>query len=154
MSYKKGMRQHLPQTTADSESSSDIVFARERLSLRTRDPRASLIDINELSRRLSIAKGTLYNWVYLRRIPFVKAGRACDSISIRCLMHSAGALQSERLAGGRGDSMALYQRGRIWYADYYANGERIQESTGTANKREAEKILGPPHIRSPAWSFR
>ncbi len=37
--------------------------------------------------------------------------------------------------------MALYQRGRIWYADYYANGERFQESTGTANKREAEKIL-------------
>ncbi|MGO9616684.1 MAG: helix-turn-helix domain-containing protein [Bryobacteraceae bacterium] len=35
----------------------------------------TLIDINELSRRLSIAKGTLYNWVYLRRIPFVKAGR-------------------------------------------------------------------------------
>lgn len=34
-----------------------------------------LIDINELSRRLSVAKGTLYNWVYLRRIPFVKAGR-------------------------------------------------------------------------------
>jgi integrase len=37
--------------------------------------------------------------------------------------------------------MALYQRGRIWYADYYANGERIQESTGTANRREAEKHL-------------
>jgi excisionase family DNA binding protein len=35
----------------------------------------TLIDINELSRRLSVAKGTLYNWVYLRRIPFVKAGR-------------------------------------------------------------------------------
>jgi hypothetical protein len=35
--------------------------------------------------------------------------------------------------------MALYQRGRIWYADYYANGERFQESTGTAHKREAEK---------------
>jgi excisionase family DNA binding protein len=69
------MRQHLPQTTADSETSSDIAFARERFSLSARDPRASLIDINELSRRLSIAKGTLYNWVYLRRIPFVKAGR-------------------------------------------------------------------------------
>ena len=42
-----------------------------------RDPKASrtLIDINELSRRLSIAKGTLYNWVYLRRIPYIKAGR-------------------------------------------------------------------------------
>lgn len=37
--------------------------------------------------------------------------------------------------------MALYQRGRIWYADYYANGERFQESTGTANKREAERFL-------------
>jgi excisionase family DNA binding protein len=40
-------------------------------------PRASsLIDINELSVQLSIKKGTLYNWVYLRRIPFVKAGRS------------------------------------------------------------------------------
>ena len=37
--------------------------------------------------------------------------------------------------------MALYRRGRIWYADYYADGERIQESTGTANRREAEKFL-------------
>jgi integrase len=37
--------------------------------------------------------------------------------------------------------MALYRRGRIWYADYYANGERLQESTGTANRREAEKHL-------------
>src|SRR5271166_6531227 len=45
-------------------------------------------------------------------------------------------------AGGRGaDDMAIYQRGRIWYADYYANGERLQESTGTANRREAEKFL-------------
>ena len=37
--------------------------------------------------------------------------------------------------------MALYQRGRVWYADYYAGSARVQESTGTANKREAEKIL-------------
>jgi hypothetical protein len=28
----------------------------------------TLVDINELSRRLSVPKGTLYNWVYLRRI--------------------------------------------------------------------------------------
>jgi excisionase family DNA binding protein len=35
----------------------------------------NLIDINELSLRLSVPKGTLYNWVYLRRIPFIKAGR-------------------------------------------------------------------------------
>src|SRR5947209_5154258 len=39
--------------------------------------------------------------------------------------------------------MALYRRkeGGHWYADYYAHGERIQESTKTANKREAEKYL-------------
>lgn len=42
----------------------------------------TLIDINELVRRLSVAKGTLYNRVYLRRIPFVKAGR--------CVRLSAG----------------------------------------------------------------
>ena len=36
----------------------------------------TLIDIDELAHRLSVAKGTLYNWVYLRRIPFVKAGRS------------------------------------------------------------------------------
>lgn len=35
----------------------------------------TLIGIDELSRRLNIAKGTLYNWVYLRRIPFIKVGR-------------------------------------------------------------------------------
>ncbi len=39
--------------------------------------------------------------------------------------------------------MALYRRKEagIWYADYYADGERVQESTGTTNKREAEKFL-------------
>jgi excisionase family DNA binding protein len=35
-----------------------------------------LIDTNELSRLLSVPKGTLYQWVYLRRIPFIKAGRS------------------------------------------------------------------------------
>jgi excisionase family DNA binding protein len=39
-------------------------------------PVNNLIDIKELSRRLSVPKGTLYNWVYLRRVPFVKAGRS------------------------------------------------------------------------------
>jgi len=34
-----------------------------------------LIDIDELAVRLSIAKGTLCNWVYLKRIPYIKAGR-------------------------------------------------------------------------------
>jgi integrase len=36
--------------------------------------------------------------------------------------------------------MALYQRGRIWYADFYVQRKRVQESTRTANRREAEKF--------------
>lgn len=34
-----------------------------------------LIGIDELARRLSIAKGTIYNLVYQRRIPFLKICR-------------------------------------------------------------------------------
>jgi excisionase family DNA binding protein len=37
---------------------------------------ANLITIKELSQRLSIPTGTLYNWCYQRRIPFHKAGRS------------------------------------------------------------------------------
>lgn len=36
--------------------------------------------------------------------------------------------------------MALCRRGRIWYADYYVGGERVQESTGASNRRDAEKF--------------
>jgi excisionase family DNA binding protein len=35
-----------------------------------------LVDINELSQRISIPKGTLYNLVYSRQIPFIKRGRS------------------------------------------------------------------------------
>jgi hypothetical protein len=35
-----------------------------------------LIDINALSALISVPKGTLYNLVYLRRIPFRKIGRS------------------------------------------------------------------------------
>jgi len=37
--------------------------------------------------------------------------------------------------------MALRRRGQNWYADYYADGKRVIECTGTANRREAEKFL-------------
>jgi hypothetical protein len=39
--------------------------------------------------------------------------------------------------------MAIYQRREagVWYADFYANGKREQVSTGTKNKREAEKFF-------------
>lgn len=34
------------------------------------------MSIAELSQWLQLAKGTIYNWVYQRRLPFVKVGRA------------------------------------------------------------------------------
>ncbi len=37
--------------------------------------------------------------------------------------------------------MALYRRGWVWYADFYNGNERVHVSTGTANRREAEKFL-------------
>lgn len=39
--------------------------------------------------------------------------------------------------------MGVYRRKEagVWYASYFANGNRVQESTGTRNKREAEKFL-------------
>jgi integrase len=36
--------------------------------------------------------------------------------------------------------MRLYQRGRIWYLTFYVRGKRVQESTGTADRRKAEKF--------------
>jgi len=37
--------------------------------------------------------------------------------------------------------MGLHRRGRIWHIDFYAGAKRIQESSRTANKKEAERIL-------------
>jgi excisionase family DNA binding protein len=57
-------------------------------------PRA-LMHIDELSLRLKIAKGTLYNWVYLRRIPFVKVGRALrfDPLQIERIVQASSTLE-------------------------------------------------------------
>jgi excisionase family DNA binding protein len=59
-----------------------------------------LIDIDQLSARLCIAKGTLYNWVYLRRIPFVKLGRALrfDPIEIERVLRNSSTME---IAGGK-----------------------------------------------------
>ena len=48
-----------------------------------------------------------------------------------------------RLAGGRRskERYGTLPTRPVWYADYYADGIPVQESTGTASKREAEKIL-------------
>jgi excisionase family DNA binding protein len=37
---------------------------------------SKLIGIKELAAKLSLARGTIYNLVYQRRLPFVKIGRA------------------------------------------------------------------------------
>jgi integrase len=39
--------------------------------------------------------------------------------------------------------VGIYRRKEagVWYADFFADGKRVQESTGTRNKREAEKHL-------------
>jgi hypothetical protein len=34
-----------------------------------------------------------------------------------------------------------YKRGQIWYADFYANDKRVQQSTGTASRRQAQKYV-------------
>ena len=48
--------------------------------------------------------------------------------------------------------MALYRRkdAGIWYADFYVDGQRVQESTGTANTREAE-VSCLAKLRGAAW---
>jgi excisionase family DNA binding protein len=61
----------LASWASESAITSAYVLRRENVHPREK----SLVNINELSAILSIAKGTLYQWVYLRRIPFVKAGR-------------------------------------------------------------------------------
>ena len=63
-------------------------------SFASKEPR-TLIDIDELSMRLKIAKSTLYNWVYLRRIPFVKLGRALrfDPLEIERVLRASTTLE-------------------------------------------------------------
>ncbi|MGA9883928.1 MAG: helix-turn-helix domain-containing protein [Candidatus Acidiferrales bacterium] len=40
------------------------------------EPQRRLITIQEASKLLSVSVSTLYGWVWQRRIPFVKLGRA------------------------------------------------------------------------------
>ena len=37
---------------------------------------SGLINVQEAAKFLAVSTSTLYGWVYLRRIPFVKVGRA------------------------------------------------------------------------------
>lgn len=48
--------------------------------------------------------------------------------------------------------MALYQRGRICYADYYVHGKRVQVSTGTTNKAEAQRVYARHLTEVPKWN--
>jgi site-specific recombinase XerD len=42
---------------------------------------------------------------------------------------------------GRRGTGHLYQRGPVWWAQYFVNGRRVQESTGTRRKAEARDFL-------------
>jgi excisionase family DNA binding protein len=39
-------------------------------------PESGLITVQEAARYLAVSKSTLYGWVWQKRIPFVKVGRA------------------------------------------------------------------------------
>jgi excisionase family DNA binding protein len=59
-----------------------------------------LINIDELAARLAVAKSTLYNWVYLRRIPYIKAGR-CLRFDPQAVFNSLRHLPTMEVAGRR-----------------------------------------------------
>jgi excisionase family DNA binding protein len=61
---------------------------------------AILINIDELAARLAVAKGTLYNWVYLKRIPYIKAGR-CLRFDPQAVFNSLRHLPTMEVAGRR-----------------------------------------------------
>jgi integrase len=42
----------------------------------------------------------------------------------------------------------LYKRGTMWWVKYYANGQPMRESTGTAKRKEAERFLKEREGRS------
>lgn len=60
----------------------------------------TLITIDELAARLAVAKGTLYNWVYLKRIPYIKAGR-CLRFDPQAAFDSLRHLPTMEMAGKR-----------------------------------------------------
>jgi len=41
-----------------------------------RSPNARLVNVQDAAKYLAVSVSTLYGWVYQRRIPFVKVGRA------------------------------------------------------------------------------
>ena len=59
-----------------------------------------LVNINELAEILSVAKGTLYQWVYLRRIPFIKVGR-CVRFDAEEVIASLRHFRTMEVAGKR-----------------------------------------------------
>ena len=42
----------------------------------SRSPNARLVNVQHAAQYLAVSVSTLYGWVYQRRIPFVKVGRA------------------------------------------------------------------------------
>ncbi len=49
---------------------------------------------------------------------------------------------------------SLFLNGRTWWMQFYQNGERVRESTGSVDKMDAEKILARRLLEAAALTFR
>lgn len=97
-----------------------------------------LIDINDLCRRIGILKGTLYQWVYLRRMPFLKGAAPCVSAvkskSVRPPARPARACAPQNPSAMASGSEAAGTEGRIATASLpvilMKTGKRLQINGG------------------------
>jgi excisionase family DNA binding protein len=66
-------------------------------ALREREPHQRLVPIREAAVFLSVSVSTLYGWVWQRRIPFVKIGRALrfDLWDLEAFINAIRALASQ-----------------------------------------------------------
>lgn len=65
---------------------------------------SNLITIDELAERLHVSRGTLYNWAYLKRIPYIKVGRCLRFDFDEVMRRLRGGGTIDAAAGGRGRS--------------------------------------------------
>jgi excisionase family DNA binding protein len=120
-----------------------------------------LVDIRAAAQFLAVSVSTLYGWVWQRRISFVKVGRAVrfDMSDLQRFVEDnrisredcAESINRTRALLGcelgrqrieKEPKMGIYKRGRVWWLDYYdQQHNRVQESSHSSSRREAEKFL-------------
>jgi excisionase family DNA binding protein len=110
-----------------------------------------LLTVQEAATYLAVSVSTLYGWVYQRRIPFVKIGRALrfDASDLVAFVDARRtrppdpATMRARLAKGRKRAaMGIYKRGNVYWIDFYdQNRNRVQESSLSTDRQDAEDLL-------------